>query len=202
MNELIKKYEALRSQYPEYITKEQFYKIARISKATALYLLKSGKIPCKDSGKKTRRYKIHIDAVIKYLIDREIHPHNYRAPRANTRSIMDKYDYSYYDTLRQLTENEKINFRNYLEKKLEFCEDLLTIKDAVNLFGYCPKSFQRWCAQKKIKSFVISRKILIPKECLIDFILSPYSFNISKKSYKHAFLIRKFLDSLKENGCT
>lgn len=46
-------YEALRKEYPETITKEQFYKMAHISKATALHLLQSGLVPCKDTGKKT-----------------------------------------------------------------------------------------------------------------------------------------------------
>lgn len=46
--------------------------MADISKATALYLLQSGAIPCKDTGKKTRRYAIKTDDVIEYLRQREI----------------------------------------------------------------------------------------------------------------------------------
>lgn len=49
----------------EIITKDQLYKICHISKSTALYLLKSGKIPCEYNGKKTRFYKIKKDDVIK-----------------------------------------------------------------------------------------------------------------------------------------
>lgn len=42
--------------YPKGMSKDQFYKVAHISKATALYLLQSGLVPCNDSGKQTRRY--------------------------------------------------------------------------------------------------------------------------------------------------
>ena len=39
MTETEKKYDAIRSAYPETISKDQFYRIAHISKATALHLL-------------------------------------------------------------------------------------------------------------------------------------------------------------------
>lgn len=42
---------------PDIITKDQLYQICHISKSTALYLLRSGKIPCEYTGKKTRCYK-------------------------------------------------------------------------------------------------------------------------------------------------
>ena len=45
-------------QYPEYITKDQMYRICHISKKTCLFLLESGLVPNIDSGKKTRRFKI------------------------------------------------------------------------------------------------------------------------------------------------
>ena len=50
--EKLEYYEPIRREYPEVITKDQFYRIAHISKATALFLLQSGKVPYKDSGKK------------------------------------------------------------------------------------------------------------------------------------------------------
>lgn len=70
-------YEQLLSQYPEYISKDQFYKLAHISKRTARALLVKGLVPCIDSGKKTRKYKIKMETVIAYLKDREVHPEKY-----------------------------------------------------------------------------------------------------------------------------
>ena len=56
MTESMKYYESIRRKYPEAVSKDQFYQIAHISKATALHLLQNGLVPCKDTGKKTRRY--------------------------------------------------------------------------------------------------------------------------------------------------
>ena len=43
---------------PDVLNEDQFYRLCHISKSTALHLLKSGKVPCEWSGKKTRCYKI------------------------------------------------------------------------------------------------------------------------------------------------
>lgn len=67
-------------QYPEYITKDQMYRICHISKKTCLFLLESGLVPNIDSGKKTRRFKIKTTDVIQYLHDRDDYPELYKAP--------------------------------------------------------------------------------------------------------------------------
>lgn len=45
-------YQQILDEYPEYITKEQLYRICHISKKTAQNLLESGEIPCIDTGKR------------------------------------------------------------------------------------------------------------------------------------------------------
>lgn len=47
-----KYYNEILQQYPEYITKDQMYRICHISKKTCLFLLESGLVPNIDSGKK------------------------------------------------------------------------------------------------------------------------------------------------------
>ena len=61
----------LKSTYPDVITKDQFYRICHISKKTASYLLDNGLVPCTNSGKQTRKYKIRLDDVIAFLDARE-----------------------------------------------------------------------------------------------------------------------------------
>ena len=68
------------TEYPEYITKEQMYRICHISKKTCLFLLESGLVPSVDSGKKTRRFKIKTADVIQYLRERDDYPELYKAP--------------------------------------------------------------------------------------------------------------------------
>ena len=70
MIEKFKDYEEIKKAYPKTMSKDQFYKVAHISKATALFLLQTGLVPCKDSKKKTRRYTIKTKDVISYMQER------------------------------------------------------------------------------------------------------------------------------------
>lgn len=79
MTTLLERYKILE-QYPDSMTKDQFYRIAHISKRHAKYLLDSGLVPCHDSGKKTRRYTIQTRDVVTFLCDREDNPDKYKAP--------------------------------------------------------------------------------------------------------------------------
>lgn len=51
-------YNEIIENYPNTITLDQFYRICHISKRKAKWLLENGIVPCQDSGKKTRRFKI------------------------------------------------------------------------------------------------------------------------------------------------
>lgn len=66
---------------PDVMNKDQFYRLCHISKSTALHLLKSGKVPCEWTGKKTRCYKIKKEDVRAYLEERAVYPELYSAPR-------------------------------------------------------------------------------------------------------------------------
>ncbi len=133
MTEKNKYYDEIRKQYPETISKDQFYRIAHISKATALYLLQSGLVSCIDSGKKTRRYTIRIDDVISYMIDREIHPEVYSAPGLwyKERSGRCNSCIVYSDVLAKLSDNDRVEFRKYIEAELQDYGDLMTVVDVL-----------------------------------------------------------------------
>ena len=130
MTESMKYYESIRRKYPETVSKDQFYQIAHISKATALHLLQNGLVPCKDTGKKTRRYTIRTDDIIFYLIDRELHPEVYRAPDRWYQERSGHYNsrVTYRNELTRMSEEERASFRKYMED--EFCQygDLLTVQ--------------------------------------------------------------------------
>lgn len=182
------------------LSAEQICKILHISKRKCAWMLQNGMIPCKDSGKKTRRYAIRIDDIILYLIDREIHPENYRAPDLWYKERSGHYNsrVTYRRELFSMTEEERRAFRKYIVDELAEYDDVLTIQDAAEITGYCDTSFHRWCQDKRMKSFFISGKILIPKISLIDFLVSPYCCSITRKTWKHLLLIRSYLDSCKE----
>lgn len=57
----------LRKEFPETISMDQLYRICHISKRKAHWLLEHGIIPCRDSGKHTRRFSIALEEVIRFL---------------------------------------------------------------------------------------------------------------------------------------
>lgn len=48
---------------------------------------------------------------------------------------------------------------------------------------------------KKLQSFRVSGKFLIPKSCFLDFMVSESSFDIKRKTNKHISLVRSFLEN-------
>ena len=57
-----------KAKKDEKLSAEQICKILHISKRKCAWMLQNGMIPCKDTGKKTRRYTVHrcdLDAFIK-----------------------------------------------------------------------------------------------------------------------------------------
>ena len=198
MTETEKKYDAIRRAYPETISKEQFYRIAHISKATALHLLQNGLVPCKDTGKKTRRYTIRTDDVITYLIDREIHPEKYGAPdhwyrdRSGYRRSRNTFRYE----LSSLSEIEKKLFEEYTRTELASYGDLLSVEETMEITGYSSTAIYRWCNAKKLVGFKISGKFIIPKIGLAEFLISPYSCGIQRKSWRHLLFVSTFLKEL------
>lgn len=115
---------------PEIITKDQLYKICHISKSTALYLLKSGKIPCEYNGKKTRCYKIKKEDVIKYLENRKVFPEAYSAPAG-------WYSGNYNIKLEtKIPESALKNMRQYYTEMLAQYHDVMTATEVSTIIGY------------------------------------------------------------------
>lgn len=190
----------IRKQYPMSMTKDQFYRVAHISKATALYLLISGLVPCMDSGKKTRKYTIKTDDVINYLFNRKTNPAKYTAPDGWYASRSGKYPpiTSYRSELLTLSNKARERFMSYLTLKLSGAEDLLSIPQVSALTGYNTKTVYRWCREKGIKHFRISNRVLIPKIILIQYLSSEDANSIRKKSAVHLALIQEFLRRYKK----
>ena len=183
----------LKKTYPEVITKDQFYRICHVSKRTATYLLDNGFVPCTNTGKKTRKYKMRLDDVIDFLIRREENPLLFKAPDNYYKDNKGKnLSYAY-----SLNTNRLIRYRRFLRMFLEFrlaaCEDVMTPKDIEKIIGYSYKSVTRWCINKELKSFLILNKFKVPKEYLIDFMISDRCILISKKSDKHLEMITEAL---------
>lgn len=187
-------YSDLLRQYPAYMTKEQMYQVCHISKKTCLFLLQSGRVPCLDSGKKTRRFKIETANVIHYLEDRELHPDRYKPPdgfykrkRVKGKSRRKKRRKQGTDTPSpSVAAIDPYIMREYYRAELElYPDDVLTAKQISEFTGYSHSSVVRWCNKQYLQNFYIRHRFYVPKEYLLDFFTSRHFINISVKSELH-----------------
>ena len=166
---------------PDIITKEQFWKLCHISKATARYLLQSGKIPCIYSGKKTRCYQILKKDVMAYVMNRELYPEYYSAAKGDSRSTLSD------STIRK--QKKMHEYYAFLLKKYPDVLDTLTIS---NITGYGKTAVNNWCQKERIQHFKINGRYMVPKVYLIDFFCSTYFRTIKRKSELHSQLLESF----------
>lgn len=171
------------AQYPEYITKDQMYRICHISKKTCLFLLKSGLVPNIDSGKKTRRFKIKTEDVIDYLKSRDDYPELYKAPDGYYIGNGGKQKAPSFDEV--FTKEDLECMRQYYENRLRKYPDVMTVEQVAQFTGYCKNSVGRWCSKQQVKCFFIRQRFYIPKEYLLEFLVSRYFIGIAVKSAKH-----------------
>ena len=187
--------------YPKGMSKDQFYKVAHISKATALYLLQSGLVPCNDSGKQTRRYRIKTEDVLVYLNDRDADPYKYEPPTGwySARSSRRKPEDPIEARLKTLDDNQRILLKEYFTEMLAEYDDLITAEQVSVFLGYAKSTSVEWCDKRRIKSFFISGRYLIPKLSLIVFLSSEESFRIHRKSTVHTEMLMGFFTKINEN---
>ncbi len=182
------KYDYLLRDYPEFINKEQLFRICKISKWSAAFLLKNGMIPCEDNGKSTHKFKIAMRDVIAFLEDRERYPEKYFIP---PRPRPKKNNPN--------PEAERIDAPGYLTKlkahfrlELEQFEDVLDIRAAGRALGYAHTTVLAWINRGDIEAFMVGRKYLISKGNLLNFMLSKQYRGITQKSAAHMALLRRF----------
>ena len=171
---------------PDVMNKDQFYRLCHISKSTALHLLKSGKVPCEWSGKKTRCYKIKKEDVRAYLEERAVYPELYSAPRG-------WYGGHYVAKLsKELPEDVLQQMHDYYAKLLSKYKDVVTVQDVVALTGYAKTTINNWCNRGELKSFRKGQLFYIPKIFLIDFFCSLTFRSITRKSLWHIQTLNDF----------
>ena len=174
------------NEIPDIITKEQLYRICHISKSTALYLLRSGKIPCEYTGKQTRCYKIKKQDVIAYLEDRKVFPESYSAPVG--------WYGGHYKIKMQATVPAEVleDMHEFYTELLEKLPDVITAADVSKLTGYGKTSINNWCKSGHIKSFKRGNVNYIPKVYLVEFFCSTYFRTITRKSDWHIKMLKRF----------
>lgn len=179
------KYSYLKRQYSAILTLDEMRKILHISKRKASYMLKNGYIPCKDSGKKTRNFRIKLKDVIFYLEDVDKHPEKYTFPNG---AFSSKSPNKCAEWGSALPTEE---FRLWLEDMWYNVPDAMTITELTQLTGYASTTYQNWISEGKIKSISHYNKIVIAKEWLIDFYCKD-GFAIIRRSKEHQKMLGSF----------
>ena len=153
-----KDYSDLRQKYPAVISSEQLSKICHISKCKAKWLLENGVIPCVDTGKKTWRFRISIDAVIDYLAKRDASSLTVAAPSGMFSSKPYQKPASPVD-LAALREYTKRLWRNE--------PDVLTVEEASRVSGFSKDTIYHWIHKERLMSIRYMGRHIIPKDELI-----------------------------------
>ena len=174
-------YSFLINRYPEYVTKEQFYKICRISKNTARYFLENGFIPCIDSKKKTRRYKVAMKDIIFFLEDRDENPKKYYLPNHFNNPFLpseirqykakprpDTYKYVY--KLKGIKEVK--DYHKYLEQQFADYPDMMTSMQIQQVTGHSKSTIVSWCKSGKVRYIRHHNAYLLQKKSVITYLFN------------------------------
>lgn len=178
------------NEVPDILTKEQFYKLCHISKKTARFLLESGKVPCTNSGKKTRCYRIRKTDAMAYLQDREICPENYKA-------IPGWYIEGCKSTGKpiQLDEipPELLKYLPaYYTELLEHESDVMTTDDISRFTGYSKCAVNGWVKRGHLRAFQRGSSNLVPKVFLVEFFCSKAFRTTQRRNAWHIHAVQYF----------
>ena len=180
-------YSYLYESYPEIISADQLYRICHISKRKAKWLLDSGRIPCQDSGKKTRRYKIRTDDVVSYLRMLETAPETVAAPVGLFNSKSKRIN-----PIAQIDIND---FQHFLYRIWAMEPDALTPKDIRPLIGYSPSTIGQWIACQKLQNTTLpDRTQIIAKKWLVEFISEYTIRKPNRLSNTNRQIARRYLE--------
>lgn len=169
------------------LSKEQFIYVGHMSKRTATYLLDSKLVPAIYNGKKSKCYFIKKKDIIEFFNDFAIMPEKYLAPPkwySEKKKIKTK-------SYRLRLNPEKINIEKleyYYRQKLDsiFEDDVLKVQDVSIFTGYKPSTVRGWINADKMEVLILpGKRYYIPKELLIEWLLSDTYNKIERKSGKH-----------------
>ena len=180
-------YNFLRDQYSEVITMDQLYRICHISKRKARWLLENGIIPCEDSGKQTRRFKIKLDDVIEFLELRDAGLLDDVMPVG----IFSSGEYGYPPRQPRIRLDNRALQAFLLDCWVDV-PDMLTIPQTAALCGYSVTTIERWFQKKLLEGICYRGMILISKESLAEWLASDQSQGIQRQSVIHMTLMEEF----------
>lgn len=180
-----RKYAHLYLEYPEIITLDQLYRICRISKRKGKWLLENGIIPCADSGKKTRRFRIKLFDVIRFLERRDA-----GLLRDNIPSGI--FSSGYVREKQVLI--DPAAFKKELTIRWADEPDMLYTNHIRFLTGYSETTIRHWVVDNKVISILYGSKYLISKDHLVQYLSENANQNLHSKPAPLMEIIKKCAD--------
>lgn len=147
-------YEYLREQYPEIISKDQLYRICHISKRKARWLLENGIIPCEDSGKQTRRFRIRLEGVITFLERRD-------AGLLQAEIPVGIFSSGVHSSAQPRQTLDSGALCAFLLERWADAPDMLTAQQAASLCGYGPAAINGWIGKGRMTALPCRGRNLI-----------------------------------------
>ena len=149
-----------------------------------------------DTGKKTWRYQIAIDDVIRYLQQRVkwgsmIPPGAVSSRQANI--------IKHRSSLSMKRGSEKDVYR-YFEQLYKDAGDVLTLPEIIILTGLSQRTVLLMLKEKEIKSLGSSPRYIVPKQYLLDFVSSRRYIDIKSNTDAFHKIVGGF-DKWKATGC-
>ena len=180
----------LLAPYPDPMGRTDFRKACRIGTRTSIYLLQSGLVPCENTGKQTRCYKIAKADVAAYLRRRLAEPAYYTPPSGWYKNYPNHKPPAFsLNGALLLTDATRQRVRRWYENLLARRPDVLDAHQKARITGYASRTVSRWCTEGRLKSFPYQHSYKVPKEWLLEFLTSEDYNSITRKSKEHYAMI-------------
>ena len=188
----------------EIISLEQLYKMLRISKRKAAWMLQNGIIPCEIRNSLTHKYSIRKEDVLAYMAKSEREKRKkipvgiFNAKKTNNPRRTESPDSDcggyFDDTNYKLRGKERARFKEMLEDLLSAVPDTLTVDEVAELTGYHRRTILRYVQRKYIYAVNIMGKYYISKQSIINYLATDKAFKNTQKTPWHIAVIERFLE--------
>ena len=90
--------------------------------------------------------------------------------------------------------------RTFYDKHLSPYSDLLSVKDIQQITGFSSSAIVRWISTGILKAFQPGKQYTVPKDFMLDFLISPYYRRIRRKTPVQKELMDTFERLWQEKG--
>ena len=177
----------LLAPYPDPMGRTGFRKACRIGTRTSIYLLQSGLVPCENTGKQTRCYKIAKADVAAYLRRRLAEPAYYTPPSGWYKNYPAHKPPAF-----------GLNGALLLTDAARQ-PDVLDARQIAQVTGYASRTVSRWCTEGRLKAFPYQHTYKVPKEWLLEFLTSEDYNSITRKSKAHYAVIAAVAPKIRQS---